>query len=47
MGWAKYYEDNISICNARRIDKESIPAVRTPVKNFRVIENKKVVSIQE
>ncbi len=40
MGWAKYYEDNVSICIDRMAVKESVPVVRTPVKNFRVIEHK-------
>jgi len=40
MGWAKYYEDNVSICIGRMAVKESVPAVPTPIKNFRIIKQK-------
>ena len=40
MGWAKYYEDNVSICVGRMAVKESVPVKRTPVMNVRIIEPK-------
>ena len=36
MGWAKYYEDNVSICIGRMAVKEYIPVKPTPVRAHRV-----------
>ncbi len=36
MGWAKYYEDNVSICIDRMAVKENIPVKSTPVRVHRV-----------
>ena len=46
MGWAKYYEDNVSICIGRMAVLESVPVKHTPVRNFRVVEQKREVQIQ-
>ncbi len=40
MGWAKYYEDNVSICIGRMAVKESVPAAHASLRNFRIIEYK-------
>ncbi len=31
MGWAKYYEDNVSICVGRMVEKDNHPMIYTPV----------------
>ncbi|MCI6581710.1 MAG: hypothetical protein PUB89_00105 [Oscillospiraceae bacterium] len=36
MGWAKYYEDNVSICIGRMAVKEYIPVKPTPVRAHRI-----------
>lgn len=41
MGWAKYYEDNVSICIGRMAVRESVLVKYTPVRNFRVVEQQK------
>lgn len=46
MGWAKYYEDNVSICIGRMAVRESVPVKHTPVRNFRVVEQKREIQIQ-
>ena len=40
MGWAKYYEDNLSICIGRMAVKKSIIAMHAPVNNYRIIEHR-------
>lgn len=46
MGWAKYYEDNVSICIGRMAVKESLPVRHAPVRNYRVVEDKREAPIQ-
>ena len=46
MGWAKYYEDNVSICIGRMAVRESVPVRNTPVRNIRIVEHKREIPIQ-
>ncbi len=51
MGWAKYYEDNVSICIGRMVLREGVsvrntPERNTPVGNIRVVEYKREIPIQ-
>lgn len=45
MGWAKYYEDNVSICIGRMAIKDSIPAIHKHVNNFKTSEIKREVKV--
>ncbi len=41
MGWAKYYEDNVSICIGRMAIKDSIPVRKKSVRNYNLSINHK------
>lgn len=46
MGWAKYYEDNVSICNGRMAVSESIPVRHTPVRRYKAVEHKREIQVK-
>lgn len=45
MGWAKYYEDNVSICIGRMAIKDSFHAIHNQVNNFKTSEIKREVRV--
>ena len=45
MGWAKYYEDNVSICIGRMAIKDSIHAIHNQVNNFKTSEIKREAKV--